>query len=244
MNTAMRLNPQRHVRLAALCYLAIIALGLYGELVVRGSLIVPGDAAATAARIAASPQLWRSGIVGDLLMQVLDLPVIVVFYLLLRPVSESLALTSSGLNLIQTAVLAANRTQLLTPLILQTDASQPFSPAQQEALTRLAINAHADGFAIGLLFFGFTCVIQGWLFWRCGFLPRVLGLLLGVAGLCYLVNSFALLLLPSLADALFPAVLMPAFVGESALALWLLIRGVDVGRWHACLRRQVPAASG
>jgi len=241
MNTSLHLNPQRHVRLAALAYLAIIALGLYSELVVRGGLIVPGDAAATAQRIAAAPLLWRSGIVADLLMQVLDLPVIVVFYLLLRPVSESLALTATGLNLIQTAVLVADRSQLLTPLLLAHGiAPEAFSAVQQQALGRLAIQLHTYGFGIGLVYFGFACLIRAHLFWRSRLLPRGLALLLGAAGLSYLVNSFALLLAPALADALFPAVLMPAFVGELALAVWLLLRGVDLDRWRGWM--SPPAA--
>ena len=232
MNTTMDIN--RQVRLAGLLYLAIILLGLWGEVAVRGTLVVPGDAAATAERIAASPLLWRSGLVGDLLMQLLDVPVIVVLYLLLRPVSEGLALTATLLNLVQTAVLVADRGQLLTPLLLLGDAGalQAFSAAQQQALSQLAIRLHAHGFGIGLIYFGFACLVRAVLIVRSGLLPQALGLLLGVAGLCYLINSFALLLAPGLAAALFPAVLLPALVGEVALSGWMLLRGVNLARWQ------------
>jgi hypothetical protein len=221
-------DPKRQARLAGVLYLAIIGLGLFGEMVVRGSLVVPGDAAATLGNIAAAPGLWRAGIVGDLLMQVCDVPVIVIFYLLLRPVHRGLALFATLINLVQTAVLVANKLTLMLPLFLADGAGYlgAFSMAQRAALSQLAIRAHGHGFAIGLIFFGFACLAHGWLIHRSGLLPRVLGVLLAVAGVSYLLNSGALLLAPKLADALFPWVLLPAFVGELSLALWLTFRGV------------------
>ncbi len=81
-------------------YLAIIVLGSFGEMFVRATLVISGDATATANAIAASPQLWRAGIVGDLLMHVLDVPVMVILYLLLKPVSKSLALSATLINLV------------------------------------------------------------------------------------------------------------------------------------------------
>lgn len=216
----------RELRIAGLCYLAIIALGLWTEMGVRGSLVVAGDAATTAQRIAAQPDLWRLGIAADLLMQLLDVPVIVVLWRLLRPVNETLALTATGLNLVQTAMLVGNRVQLLGALDLLTTPAvgAAFLPGQREALAMLAVNLHGQGFGMGLIFFGVACVIRGALIAASGVLPRVLGALLVAAGAAYLVNSVALLLAPALAARLFPAVLVPAFVGELAFALWLTLR--------------------
>ena len=164
-------------------YLAIIALGLFGELVVRGPLVVPGDAAATFERIAASPGLWRAGIVGDLFMHVLDLPVILLLYLLLRPVSRPLALFATLVNLIQTAVLATNKLTLMVPLLLLEPGAhlQAFTAAQLQALSMVAIQAHGYGFGIGLVFFGVACLVRGWLLWASGYFPKVLGALMVVA---------------------------------------------------------------
>ena len=108
-------SPQRYARIGGVVYLAIIVLGIFGEAFVRGTLVVSGDATATANAIAASESLWRVGITGDLLMHVLDLPMILLLYVLLRPVSETLALLATFLNLIQTAVLVANKLNLLAP---------------------------------------------------------------------------------------------------------------------------------
>lgn len=224
----------RELRISGLCYLAIIALGLWAEAGVRGQLVVAGDATTTAANILAHPQLWRGGLAADLLMQVLDLPVIVMMWRLLRPVSEPLALTATGLNLVQTAVLVANRVQALAALDLLTSPSiaAAFPPGQRDALALFAVHLHGQGFGIALIFFGFACVVRGALIARSGVLPRPLGAMLAVAGLAYLVNSLALLLAPAVASLLFPAVLLPASVGELALALWL-----TTGRYRQTSKR-------
>ena len=239
MTSSFEQAPQRYVRMGGMMYLAIIVLGLFGEGFVRATLVVSGDAAATFNGIAASPLLWRAGIAGDLLMQVLDLPVIVILYLLLKPVNKGLALLATFMNLIQTAVLAANKLNLLIPLFLMGKAHSltAFSQEQLHAMSALAINAHGYGFGIGLVFFGFACLVRGWLVFQSGYLPKPLGVLMFVAGLSYLVNSFALILAPALAGALFPAVLLPAFVGELLFALWMIAKGVNMKRWPAKVER-------
>lgn len=73
---------------------------------------------------------------------------------------------------------------------------------------------------------------MGYVIFRSGYLPRALGILLQLAGLCYLINSFALLLTPDFQDRIFPAILVPAFIGELSLAVWLTLKGVDVAKWQ------------
>lgn len=214
------------LRTAGAMYLAIIALGLFGEIVVRGTLVVPGAAPATLAAIAAQPGLWRLGVAGDLLMHLLDVPVMLLLYRLLRPAGPGLALLATAFNAVQTAVLALNKLTLLLPLMLLdgSGAMGAFTLEQRAALLRLALQAHNHGFAIGLVFFGITCTLRGWLVWRGSAVPRWLGPLLLAAGVGYVVNSAALLLWPALASLLFPWVLLPAFVAELSLALWLVTR--------------------
>lgn len=233
MHFSFERSPQRYVRFAGILYLAIILLGLFGEMFVRARLVVSADPGATMNAIAAAPLLWRSGIAGDLLMQVLDIPVIVVLYLLLKPVSQSLALWATFINLIQTAVLALNKLNLLVPLLLSGDGAylKAFSPEQLQTLSYLAIQAHGYGFGIGLIFFGVACLLRGYLIIKSDYLPKIFGVLMLLAGLSYLINSFALLLAPSFAAALFPAILLPAFIGELALCLWMIIKGVNLAQW-------------
>lgn len=233
MNSSTEFSPMKYARIGGILYLFIIAAGIFGEVFVRAKLVVSGDAMATAANIVASPLLWRMGIGVDLIMQLCDIPVMLVFYVLLKPVNKNLALMNLLFNMIQTAVLVVNKLNLLIPLFLLGDAAylKAVDPLVLQSLSYMFINLHGYGFGVGLIFFGLVCLLEGYLIFRSGFLPKTLGLLMQLAGVCYLTNSFAMLLAPSLASALFPFVLMPPLVAELSLALWLVVKGVDVAKW-------------
>jgi hypothetical protein len=200
-------------------------------MLVRNKLIVTGDPAATAMNIIASPGLWRVGIAGDLLMQVCDVPLIIIFYLLLKPVNKNLALLNLSFNLIQTAVLVANKLNLLMPLFLLGNAEylKAVDPTQLQTLSYLFIRLHNYGFGVGLIFFGFVCLVEGHLIANSTFLPALLGRLMQLAGVCYLVNSIAMIIYPELSSI---ALLAPCFIAELLLGLWMLIKGVDEVKWR------------
>jgi hypothetical protein len=231
-------SPQVYARIGGALYLFIIIAGLYDEAFVRGSLIVAGDAAATAQKIMASESLFRIGVVGDLLMHVCDVPLTLILYVLLRPVSKELSLLAAVFSLLQTAILGANKLNLITVLLLlkRTDSLKAFEPYQLQAQASLSLALHEYGFGIGLIFFGVSCLCVGYLMFTSGYFPRSLGALQVVAGLCYLVNSFALLLAPAVADKMFPAILLPAFIGELSTCVWLLVKGVNPSKWDERLR--------
>jgi hypothetical protein len=235
-------SPQFYARVGGVLYLIIIVAGLAGELFVRGSIVVSGNAAATAHNLIASRSLWRAGIAGDLVMHMCDVGLMLVFFVLLRPVNRSLALLVVLFNLVQTAVLVANKMNLLVPLFLLGDAEylKTFSPQQLQALSYISLRAHDYGFGIGLIFFGAECIVVGYLIVRSGYFPRWIGVLMQLAGVCYLTNSFALILSPPLASRLFPFILLPPFVAELSLALWLLLKGVDLTKWPQCVRSAAP----
>src|SRR5438067_799008 len=216
-------SPQVYARVGGVLYLAIIAAGISGELVVRGPIVVSGDAAATARNLVGSSALWRAGIAGDLVMHLCDVGLMLVFYVLLKPVSRNLALVAVLFNLIQTAVLVANKLNLLLPLFLLGDAPYltAFSQEQLQALSYVSLRVHDYGFGFGLIFFGAECLVVGYLIIRSAYLPKPLGVLMQLAGACYLTNSFTLVLYPQLASRLFPAIMLPPFVAELSLASWL-----------------------
>jgi uncharacterized protein DUF4386 len=226
-------SPQVYARIGGILYLIIIIAGALGEIFIRGKLIVSGDAMSTASNIMASQSRWRIGIAGDLLMHVCDIPLMLVFYVLLRPVNKNLAFLAVLFNLMQTAVLVANKLNLLMPLFLlgNADYLKAFEANQLSALTHVFIKAHDYGFGVGLIFFGFACLIYGYLLFRSGYFPRTLGVLLVLAGLSYLTNSFTLILAPTYAEMIFP-VLVLALIGELSLCLWLIVKGVDIPKWE------------
>jgi Domain of unknown function (DUF4386) len=236
-------SPRVYARIGGALYLIIIVVGLFAEVGVRGKLVVSGDATATARNIVASPLLWRSGVAGELFMLTCAVALTLIFYVLLRPVSKHLALLAAFFNLVSIAIQATYQLNLLQGSFALADAAylKVFEPSQLHALAYLAIKSHGYGYGIALIFFGCECIVLGYLILRSGFFPRLLGLLMQIAGVCYLVNSFALILAPTLADMLFPAVLIPAFIGEASFCVWLLVKGVDVPKWEA--RAGVSTAS-
>ena len=233
-NASADISPQRYARAGGFFYLLIIAVGIFGELAARGSTVVSGDAAATARNLMAAPSLWRAGIAGDIVMHLCDIPVMLVFFVLLRPVNRNLAVLAVLFNLVQTAVLVANKLNLLVPLFLLGDAPylKAFTPEQLQALAYVSLRTHDFGFGVGLVFFGMACLVVGYLIFNSGYLPKMLGILMQVAGVCYLTNSFALILAPAVASRLFPFILLPAFAAELGMALWLLVKGVNLAKWE------------
>jgi Domain of unknown function (DUF4386) len=213
-------RPVRYARIGGALYLVIIVAGIVGPLLTRDQLIVPDDAVATADNIAGSPELWRLGIAVDVVMQLCDVPVMLILFLLLSPVNKHVALLALLFNVVQTATLVANQLTLIAAQLLS---------AGQPTLTDLAVQAYSYGEALGLIFFGFTLLAEGYLIRHSGYLPRILGLLVQIGGVSYIVNSLLLLLAPDLGNIAF---LIPSFVAELSLALWLLIKGVDASKWE------------
>lgn len=228
-------SPQVFARIGGLAYLIIIVAGALGELFIRNKMIVSGNALATAQNIAASPLLWRVGIAGDIVMHICDLIVAMSYFFLFRRVNKNLAMLAVMFGLIQTAVLVANKMNLMMPLFFlgNEEYLKAFTPEQLQALSMVAIKAHGYGFGIGLIFFGFECLIDGYLVVKSGFLPKVLGIMLSIAGVSYLINSFVLILFPAQSDAMFQVLMLPIFIAELSMALWLLIKGINIDKWKA-----------
>jgi len=231
-------SPQLYARIAGILYLLIIVAGIFGELMVRSKLIVYGDANATANNIMNSELLWRMGISADLVMQICDLPVMIILYYLLKPVSKKLALLNLSFNIIQTAVLVANKLNLLAALFFLGDAEylKSFNPEQLHTLSYLSIKLHNFGFGIGLIFFGFVCLIEGYLLFNSNYFPKTIGVLMSIAGICYLANSFALIIAPQLSSI---ALLMPCLIAELSFSLWLIFKGVNLPMWKNSVRKNM-----
>lgn len=234
--------PQTYARVGGLLYLIIIAIGLFGEAFIRSRLIVAGDATATAERIKASELLWRAGVAGELLLLICAVALALILYVLLRPVGKELALLAVLFNLASVAIEGAAAVRLIETLLPLGTAEylRVFEPQQLHALAYLTARSHGYGFGVGLAFFGCECLVLGYLIYKSGYLPKAIGVLMQIAGLCYLANTAAVILSPPIAARLFPAVLLPAFVGELSLCLWLLVKGVNESKWKT---RAIMAAA-
>lgn len=227
--------PAAYARAAGALYVGNILFGLFGQIFVRGRLIVQGDAMATAANIVASATLWRWGLATEVLAVVCAVAIAMIYYFLLRPVGKEWNLLATLLRVVSDTVQMVAVMGLVAALfpLWRTDTLASFTPAQLAGLSTLALRWHAFGFGVALLVLGFCFLIHGRLIYRSTFLPKALGILIQIAGLAYLVNGFAMLLSPALEDRIFPFVLLPAFLGETSLCVWLLVKGVDEAKWRA-----------
>ena len=201
-------------------------------IIVRGRLVVYSDAAATAHNILAHELLYRLALVGDLISYVAYIPYTLLLYNLFRPVSRSLSLVAAVLSLVGCAIHALICVFLLAPLVFLGGAQSlsVVNVEQSQALALTFLKLHAQGYTIGMVFFGFYNPLIGYLIFRSTFLPRVLGVLLAISGLCYQISNFAEFLSPAFATHLEPYVLVTG-MAELLLALWLVVVGVNVQRW-------------
>ena len=234
-------SPRLKARIAGVLYLIVIVGGIFAELFVRSALIVRGDAAATAANILAHEQLYRLGFAAGIIILVCNVPLAVIFYDLFKVVNRSVSLLVAFFILVGTAIESGNLLNHFAPLIFLGGGGylSPFNAEQLQTLAYASLRLQAVGFTMCLVFFGFYCLLTGYLVFRSTFLPRILGVLLAIGGLCYLTNSFAYFLWPEFASRLFPAILVPSGIAELSLSLWLLAVGVNVQRW----KEQASAAA-
>jgi hypothetical protein len=219
----------RQARIAGLCYLLVIAGGLYAEVMVRGSLVVAGDAAATARGIAANETLWRWGVAVHLLYLVPAIVTNVLICGLFEAVEPTLARLALVFSVAGVIIEAASLLHLYVPLAMIEDsgAITALGEGQRQAVSYLAVGLFDTGFGFALLFFAGFCVLIGTLILRSRLIPRVIGALMVVAGSCYVVNTLALLVSPALSDRLVPGILLPVGLAELSLALWLTVKGVQ-----------------
>ena len=235
MNTAVVMepitetSPRLTARIAGVFYLLTLVARMVVEISVRNRLVVSDDAAATATNILAHESLWRWGFAADIIAFASYIALTALLYELFKPVNRSLSLVAAFFSLAAAVVQAISSLFHLAPLVLLGGAPylRVFTVEQLQALALVFLRLRAAAYHnIGLVFFGLYCLLIGILILRSIFLPRILGVLMVLAGLSYL-----LFLSPALARSLQPYILVLPGVGQISLTLWLLVIGVNEQRW-------------
>jgi len=232
-------SPNTYARIAGLLYILMIILGIIEEAFVKGRIVVAGDVAATAANLKSNEMLWRWGIAIELGIIILTVFIGLVMYALTKPVIKNWAILAAFFNLLAIGTEAAYALHLVQALfpIENTAYLTAFTPEQLSAMTSLAIKSQSMGFAITLLLFGPFFFVTGYLIFKSTYLPRVLGVLYIIPGISYMVSSFLLILAPAVGAKYYFLVAGPALIGELALSLWLLIKGVKMDKWNDMIKR-------
>ncbi len=219
-------STKKQARVAGLLYLLASIIGFFCLAYVPGKLIVSGDATATANRIRASETLLRLGIASELIAFTIFIFVVLALYRLFKAVSEKHAVAMATLLLISIPISLLNLLNEIAALVLVSGASflSAFEKGQLDALAYMFLRLHGQGFIVAQIFWGLWLFPFGILVIRSGFIPRVLGYLLFIAGFGNVASSFTSLLLPSYVPITdrFTSVLTAA---ELPIIFWLLIWG-------------------
>lgn len=228
MTTPNQASVKRTARLAGALYLGIAPFSAFGLLYVPSTIVVEGDAAATARNIVASGSLFRAGIASHLVAEVLLLLVALTMYRFLKTVDKAQARLMVALVLVSIPIAVLSEVNHLGAVLLLGGSYQ--LPADQLHAQVAALLGHAGGaIVVAQIFWGLWLLPLAMLVFRSTFLPRALGVLVGIAGVGYVFDSVSAILLPRFDIT----ISWFTFVGELLLPLWLLLKGVDVERWQA-----------
>ncbi len=220
-------SPRFEARLAGVFYLLTFVTGGLA-IFARHGLVVDGDAAATATNILAHESLYRLGFAADLLVVAWYIAVTALLYGLFKPISRSGSLLAAFFSLVGCAILGFTCLFQLGPFVALQGAqySSVFKLEQVQAMAYMSLELYPQAYGIAVVFFGFYCLLIGYLILKSTFLPRFLGGLMVFAGLGWLT-----FLSQPLARSLSPYILAPGILGEGALTVWLLVMGVKVQGW-------------
>ncbi len=208
----------------------------FGQVIVRNRLVVSGDPAATAANILGHEGLFRLGFASSLFGVAFHIAWALILYDLFKPVNRRLSLFAAFVILVGCAIQALTSLLYLSPWLILGGGSSlnAFTAEQLQALALMFLKLNAYAFYTYLVFFGLWCVLIGLLIFKSTFLPRILGVLLAIAGLGWMIY-----ISPPLAIHLFPFIAAGSALGEIPVLLWLLVVGVNVQRW----KEQASAAA-
>jgi hypothetical protein len=228
-NNREEINPDKTARVAAFVFLIIFCLGVSAELFIRPDIIVPQDAARTVNNIMASESLFRLSLVIELIRQIFIMLLSLVLYKLLKPVNKNIASLMVIFALVGVSISMLNELNDFAALLLSSGADylKAFGANQLQALVLFFLDLRKYGTFISQVF-SFWVLLLGYLVFKSGFLPRILGILLMLGGLCYTVNAVLFFLFPNFDATIFG---LFAFIGELLFYLWLLIKGVNVEQW-------------
>ena len=215
-------------RRAGALYLLFMIVAIYAEFFFP-KFMVPGDPAATAGKIVAAEALYRIGILIGFATHVIFIFLVVSLYKLLRDVDKSHAMLMVVLVSVGVAVDLGNMLNRFAPLLLL-DGSNYLSAFTKPQLDAMALNSlrfRSSGAAVPMAFWGLWLFPFGILVVRSRFLPRILGILLIVAGVAYLVTSAVSIAWPE-HRRLVSQYMMPLYLGEVPIIFWLVIKGTNV----------------
>lgn len=220
----------KDARYAGVLYFIVALIAPISLKYVPQRLYVRENATATADNIRSSDSLFRIGITSELLHEVLWVFVVLALYKLFRRVNEDRARQMLIVGaLLPVPLVLMNVLNEIVAMILVSGANflTVFDGHQLDALALLFIRLHGQGLNVASFFWGLWLFPFGALVIRSGFIPKVLGPLLTLAGAGYVTSSLTTLLLPQYEHTVDTIAGFLEF-GELPIIFWLLIWGARI----------------
>jgi hypothetical protein len=243
MQELVHRNRDKDARVAGLLYLVVVVTGMYSLAYVPSHIAMSGDASTVVQNLTASESLFRSGIAAAVVCYIAFLLLPIALYRLLGTVATAPAVLMVAFALASVPISFANLTHRLDVLSILDVGShlRSLSGEQLHAQVMLSLDAYRNGLLISEVFWGLWLLPFGYLVFKSGFLPRLLGILLMAGCFGYLIDVFGHLLWPGYAEsAIADYVRLPAATGEIGTCLWLLIAGA---RWPRTQAASIRAAN-
>lgn len=213
-------------RISGFLYFIVIATGIFTLMYVPGQIVVPDDAGATIANIRSQELLYRGGIAALLLNQIAFFLLPLALYVLLSPTNPKIAkvMVLAALAGIPIGLMSAVERMIILNLVNENIAVAPGMVADFVTVSRAGASWTV---AYAGTFWGLWLLPFGYLVFKSGFLPRILGLALMAGCFGYLINLFGAILVTDYTSLTIASILRaPASIGEIGIGLWLLLVGV------------------
>ena len=230
MTKVAEISQPAAARLAGAMHLLAMPTASFSVYYVWPRINVPNDAAQTASNIIASEQLFRLGVLGDLITWAVDIVLILALYVLLKPVNRHVALLAVFFRIVETAILCVITLGSVVALLILSDADylRAFETNQLQALAKLVLSAEGAGYNFGLIFLGFGSTVFSYLFFTSRYIPRPLAAWGIFSSLVLLTGCLAMIVFPAWRAVLTPAYFAPIFLYELTLGFWLVIKGARI----------------
>lgn len=226
-------SPRKTARIAGVLYLVIFIVYPLAAFIGKNSIVVPGDPAATASNILTSESLFRIGIAGEVVIILVEVILAAFLYELFKRVNPAVSLAAAFSRLAEGLIMAVNLLPSILALLLVSGSGYvtTIDLGTRNALLMLFMDSFSSMIFVWGFFFGFHLLLLGYLVYKSDFIPQILGILLILAGVGYLIQSFGMFVWPDLAGLYETIVMITAIPGELAFSLYLLIKGLNVEKW-------------
>lgn len=222
-------SPNKFARMTGILYFLVVLAGIVSEVIAKNFIFVPGDITTTVNRITAYEGVFRLGFVISLSRFLVLILLVLALNKLLGGVNRDWSLVMAAFALVSVAVgMVSLLFQYAAPSLLSSNTYSPFfSTDQWHAQVQFFINLQRMGDKASQILSVWLLPL-GYLIYKSGFFPRILGVLMVIAGVGYVTDFLFFFLLPNLNWQIAGF----AFLAELPFPLWLLIKGANVDQWR------------